>query len=50
MKNWKTTLGGILGSVGIALTASANPTVHIVGLGICASASIWFGWHAADKS
>ncbi len=48
-ENWKTTLGGIIGAAGLALTASPNQTVHLIGVGIAAAATAWFGWHASDK-
>lgn len=31
MKNWKTTLFGLLGAIGIALLSSADPTLHTIG-------------------
>ena len=49
MKNWKTTVGGALGSIGLVLMATNDPKMKALGGGLAAVASLWFGWHAADK-
>jgi hypothetical protein len=49
MKNWKTTLGGILGALSVPLMASTDPRVHFAGMGLAIVAATWFGYHAQDK-
>ena len=49
MKNWKTTIGGIIGAVSIGLASSPDPKLHFLGLGLGMVATTWFGWHAQDK-
>lgn len=46
MKNWKTTLGGFCAGLGTLLTNSADPRIHIVGVGLVAVGVSWFGYHA----
>ena len=50
MKNWKTTLGGILGAVGLALSASSDQRIQLAGLALGMVAATWFGYHAQDKA
>lgn len=49
MKNWKTTVGGIMGAVSVGLASSPTPWMHFTGLALGMVASVWFGWHAEDK-
>jgi hypothetical protein len=49
MKNWKTTLGGVLSAVGYALSNSPEPVSHTVGVCITAIGLLITGYHAADK-
>lgn len=49
MKNWKTTLGGILGALGTALTTATDPRVVVAGQVITAAAVLWLGYHAGDR-
>jgi hypothetical protein len=49
MKNWKTTLSGIVASVGLALTNSPSPTTHIVGVILSSLGALLFGMSAKDK-
>ncbi len=48
-KNWKTTLGGIIGAIAVGLASSPEPVMHFIGLGLGMVASTWFGYHAEDK-
>lgn len=48
LKNWKTTLGGIMLTVGIALTASNNTTTHLIGVILSAAGALLGGSTAAD--
>ena len=50
MKDWRTTLGGLLGGIGATLQGSADPTLHWGGTLILAIAVIFLGYHAMDKS
>lgn len=47
MKNWKTSLGGIVGGIGGVLAVSTQ--YHIVGALLTAVAVTWLGYHATDK-
>lgn len=48
MENWKTTLGGLLGALSVPLIYAPG-SLHLVGMSLAAVASLWFGYHAADK-
>jgi hypothetical protein len=48
MKNWKTTLGGILAAVGLTLTSSTNTVLHISGVVLAAVGTLLTGGAAAD--
>jgi hypothetical protein len=50
MKNWKTTVGGIVAAAGLAMQASDNPTVKGIGWIIAAVGSIFFGASAKDNN
>lgn len=50
MKNWKTTLGGILAAVGLALTANSNAIIHTAGICVAAIGTLLAGTAAADSS
>ena len=49
MKNWKTTVGGILSAVGYVMTSSAEPVTHTVGVCLTALGLLFTGYHASDK-
>ena len=48
-KNWKTTVGGLMGAISVGLTSSPQPLLHFIGLGLGMAASAWFGYHAEDR-
>jgi|GEM_PF-5959640 hypothetical protein len=50
MKNWRTTLGGFLSAVGLSLSASANTTQHLVGIGLAALGTLIMGVKGADAN
>ena len=50
MKNWKTTLGGILSATGLTLTASGSSTLHTVGIIMAAAGALLTGLGAKDHN
>ncbi len=48
MKNWKTSLGGILTAVGLGLTANGHAGIHTVGIVLAAVGSLLTGAQAKD--
>lgn len=50
MKNWKTTLFGLIGAAGAAMQTSSNHTVSLIGLIIVASGIAGIGAMAKDKN
>jgi hypothetical protein len=50
MKNWKTTLGGILSAAGIGMAGSGNGTMHIVGTIIASVGALLMGGAAKDNN
>lgn len=50
MKNWKTTLGGILAATGTAMQASDDPTVKIIGYVIGGVGLILLGGASKDHN
>lgn len=48
MKNWKTTLGGILAAIGLGLTASDNAALHLIGIITAAVGTFLTGSTAVD--
>lgn len=49
MKNYKTTLSGIFGAVGVILSNSEDVKLKIVGNIITAVAVLVLGYHSTDK-
>lgn len=49
MKNWKTTVGGVLASVGLLLAENDNFVVSVVGKGMEVIAFVLLGYSATDK-
>lgn len=49
-RNWKTTLGGIITAVGLALTAAPNPPIHIAGLILAGIGALFTGTYAKDRN
>lgn len=49
MRDWKTTVGGIVAAAGIAFTQSDNPTLKTAGAIMTALGTVFFGYHASDK-
>lgn len=50
MKNWKTTLGGVLTASGIAMQASDNGTTKIIGVVTGIIGSLLLGGSAKDSN
>lgn len=50
MKNWKTTLGGILSAAGVSMQASNDNTVKIIGGVIAAVGLLLLGGGAKDRN
>lgn len=50
MKNWKTTVGGILSATGIAMQASDNPTVKLIGYFVAGAGVLLIGASAKDNN
>jgi len=48
MKNWKTTLGGILAAIGLGMSAADNAVLHLVGVITAAIGAFLTGSQAAD--
>ena len=48
MKNWKTTLGGLLAAIGPMLLASGNEKAHAAGVLLAAIGPLILGASAAD--
>ena len=50
MKNWKTTLGGILAAIGLFLSNSENPTLKLIGQVIAPFGAFLMGAVAKDNN
>jgi hypothetical protein len=50
MKNWKTTLGGILAAVGGYLVNSEAGVLHVVGQILAFLGTLFMGYAASDAS
>lgn len=50
MKNWKTTLFGLISAIGVALLASTDPIVHTIGVVIGVLGTLGIGAMAKDKN
>jgi hypothetical protein len=50
MKNWKTSLGGFLVSIGFVLQSSEKPTNKLIGQVLGFVGGIFGGYHATDKT
>lgn len=50
MKNWKTTLGGILAAAGVSMQASNDSTIKIIGGVVAALGLLFMGGSAKDKN
>jgi hypothetical protein len=50
MKNWKTTLSGLLTCIGLAITTSDNPNLHLVGIISAALGALLTGASAKDHN
>ena len=51
MKDWKTTVGGLLGTLGIGLQGIDDPAwVGMLGKVLVMAAFAYFGYQASDKS
>jgi poly(3-hydroxyalkanoate) synthetase len=50
MKNWKTTIGGILAATGTAMQASDNQTVKVLGYVLGGIGLLLLGGAAKDKN
>jgi hypothetical protein len=48
LKNWKTTLGGIISAVGLAMTTIADPVINTAGTIVAAIGTLLVGGAAAD--
>ena len=49
MKNWKTTVGGMLSALGYVMTSSTEPISHTVGVCLTAVGLLFTGYFASDK-
>lgn len=49
MKNWKTTLGGVLAAVGTYLVNSQTGVLNIVGQACSFVGLLLMGYHSVDK-
>lgn len=50
MKNWKTTVGGIVAAAGAAMQASEDGTVKLIGAILAAVGLVLLGATAKDKN
>ena len=50
MKNWKTTLSGIVAAIGASMQLSADPTVKAIGAIVIAVGALLFGISAKDNN
>lgn len=50
MKNWKTTVSGIITASGVAMQASENPTVKMIGLILAGVGALLLGGSSKDKN
>ena len=50
MKNWKTTLGGIVTAVGLFLVTMPNPTLHLIGQVLAPIGAALVGIAATDST
>lgn len=50
MKNWKTTVGGILSAAGIGLAGGGSGTLHIVGTILASVGALLMGGAAKDSN
>ena len=49
MKDWKTTLSGLIGAIGAYFAASENPTLKMIGQILTAVGIGLLGYHSTDK-
>ena len=49
MKDWKTTLSGLIGAVGAYFATSENPTLKMIGQILTAVGIGLLGYHSTDK-
>lgn len=50
MKNWKTTVGGMLATVGMSLQLSNDPTMHTIGVVVAGLGTLLLGASAKDNN
>lgn len=50
MKNWKTTISGIAGALGIYLTNSSDPKIHLLGMILTGASLLLTGASAKDSN
>lgn len=50
MRNWKTTLGGLLSALGLGMSAMQDPTMHTVGIALAAIGTLLTGAGAKDHN
>ena len=48
MKNWKTSVAGILAAIGLALSANSNPTIKLIGEVVSIVGTVLFALAAKD--
>ena len=50
MKNWKTTVGGIITATGLFLVTMTNPTLHLIGQILAPIGAALVGINATDST
>jgi hypothetical protein len=50
MKNWKTTLAGIFGTIGVGMSQSTDPIIHAIGLVVAVISPVILGAVAKDSN
>ena len=50
MKNWKTTIGGLLTAIGLSVGASEDPKCHLIGTIVAGIGALIIGGAAKDKN
>lgn len=50
MRNWKTTIGGVLSAIGLGLTANPHAGLHTAGVVLAAVGSLLMGGAAKDHN